>query len=734
MFTRRDRLPPDSPVPWAGEFAGKFLISCSEALRLGGGKALRDQTARMVAALIAAQDDNGYLGPFPTSRRWLTAWDLWGHYHVMQGLLAWHDLTGDRAAWTAALRAADGICTRFSDGQPRVFDVGSQEMNMAIAHVLADLHLRTGDLRYLQLVRQIESDWEQSGDYLRTGLAGVPFHRTPRPRWESLHDLQALVALWRITGDERYRTAVRSHWRSIRDSDLRITGGFSGGEKATGRPFAPDVIETCGTIGWMALSVDLLRLDGDPQIADLLEQATFNAVLGAQHPSGRWWTYNTPMDGMRTSSLCDLAFQARPGTAELTCCSVNGPRGLGLLADWAIMQDRQDGLTINWFGPFTASVQIRSGRMVGIHCESTYPVSGNIRYRVTSPAPVALRLRIPGWAESAAMNAGGMIIPCRSGTYVDVPGAAWKSGAVENTLTLPLVMLARNGKEECLGRHCFRRGPLLLAFDQRDNALDPYSCPPLDPIAIGAAFMVNSAAPPGGIIGLSVLTDRGMIHLRDFASAGMDGGYYRTWLPTRSTKPVPIPPLLAARLCESAQPTVGELHEATAYTGRAHNLTLNGLDQRLAYRLPSGFWQGDFTVLLGVRLDQECRFPLGQIISAWCGPNDDPLRLVIEKGLLCVRVEGTAGKEFGATPCTIGTWHWLAAVKSGDALIVVMDGRIMASGNLSSSASRSSLLGIGGNPLFRGEPEFAPITVRGLQVYGRVLTDVEIKQWASTQR
>lgn len=39
------------------------------------------------------------------------------------------------------------------------------------------------------------------GDYYRTGLAGQEFYRTPRPRWESLHAIQGLVELYRITGD-----------------------------------------------------------------------------------------------------------------------------------------------------------------------------------------------------------------------------------------------------------------------------------------------------------------------------------------------------------------------------------------------------------------------------------------------------------------------------------------------------------------------------------------------------
>ena len=36
-----------------------------------------------------------------------------------------------------------------------------------------------------------------------------------------------------------------------------------------------------------------------------------NAMLGAQHPSGVWCTYNTPIAGQRIPSYVDLSFQTQ---------------------------------------------------------------------------------------------------------------------------------------------------------------------------------------------------------------------------------------------------------------------------------------------------------------------------------------------------------------------------------------------------------------------------------------
>src|SRR4051812_6193476 len=65
MFRDRDREPVRDLVPWAGEFAGKYLTSAVQCLRLTRNARLRDYAARFVGELIATQADDGYLGAFP---------------------------------------------------------------------------------------------------------------------------------------------------------------------------------------------------------------------------------------------------------------------------------------------------------------------------------------------------------------------------------------------------------------------------------------------------------------------------------------------------------------------------------------------------------------------------------------------------------------------------------------------------------------------------------------------
>jgi DUF1680 family protein len=554
MFRVRDRKPVPQLVPWAGEFIGKYLISAVAALRMSDDPRLRQQVQRVVADFIATQAEDGYLGPFPKRERLLGHWDLWGHYHAIQALVLWHEQTGDAAALAAARRAADLVCATYLDIGRRVFDAGDAEMNMSILTAMAMLHRRTGEPRYLRMAKEVEKDWERAGDYLRAGLDGREYFRSPRPRWESLHGLQGLVELWRITGDARYREAFEHHWRSIRRWDRRNTGGFSSGEQATGNPYAPSAIETCCTVAWMALTIDYLRLTGDPRAADDLELATLNGGLGAQHPSGRWWTYNTPMDGTREASAHTIVFQARAGTPELNCCSVNAPRVLGMLSDWALMA-ATDGVVVNWLGIGTFASKLPDHAPVTITSGGDAWRDGQTELRVSTKLtrPFSMHVRIPGWAREPRVQLNGSAVSgAVAGDYLVLNRTWADTDRLKLNFKLPVRFVT--GANEAVGRVSLYRGPLLLAFDQAQNDFDEDAVPALDLRRLTEARLVEPSAPIATLepqlrpwLTMEVATADGRIlRLVDFASAGAGGTRYRSWLPAKSPPPPPaftqIPP------------------------------------------------------------------------------------------------------------------------------------------------------------------------------------------------
>jgi hypothetical protein len=553
MFRDRDRRPYRALEPWAGEFAGKYLTAAVQVLRLTGDRELKEHLARFVREWLSLQADDGYLGPWPRDAR-LTGrapnvggkgqsgdtWDAWGHYHALVGLLLWHVDSGDAAALAAARKVGDLLCGRFlGDKKPRLVDTGSTEMNLAPAHGLCLLYRKTKDPRHLALAKQLVGEFAATdpkgkplaGDHLRAGLAGTEFFATPKPRWESLHPIMALAELYLLTGDADCKKAFEHHWWSIVKLDRHNNGGFSSGEQAQGNPYHPGAIETCCTIAWLAMGVEMLRLTEDSVVADELELSTLNSVLGLHSPTGRWATYNTPMDGVRKASAHDIVFQAREGTPELNCCSVNAARGLGMISDWALMRDAA-GLRLNWYGPGTMTAELPSGVTVRVTQETDYPRDGRVRIAVVPAKEAAfpLRLRIPHWsaATKVAVNGTPVAAP-RPGTYLTLD-RTWKNGDRVD-LELDLRPHFWVGERECRGKVSAYRGPVLLTWDRRFNDTAPADVPAMSAEDFpGRVVSWDGSNRPILLVEVPAAGGK-VVRLCDFASAGQAGSPYRSWLP-----------------------------------------------------------------------------------------------------------------------------------------------------------------------------------------------------------
>lgn len=559
MFRDRDRAPYRDFLPWSGEFAGKYLTGGTEVLELTGDPALEAHLKRFVRELVALQDADGYLGPFPKGHR-LTGsapnvgekggptWDAWGHYHAMLGLLAWHDRTQDPDALRAASKIGDLFCVRFLGSKaPRLVDTGSTEMNLAPAHSLLLLAEKTKEPRYRELALQIVEEFAAAdpqgnplaGDYLRRGLKGDHFYTLPKPRWESLHPILALAVLAKETGEERYRAAFENLWWSIVELDRHNNGGFTSGEQAQGNPYHKGAIETCCTIAWLAMTVEMLELTGDSRAADELELSTLNSGIGLFNPSGRWSTYDTPMDGVRKANFHDIVFQARPGSPELNCCSVNAARGFGLISRWALQQD-EGGLFLNWYGPGIMSAE-RPGGKITLKQETDYPRGGAIKIVVglEKPETFSIRLRNPHWSTGTRIAVNGEPVSgIERGRYVDIK-REWKDGdAIDLALTMELHAWA--GERESDGLASLYRGPILLTCDRRWNPELP-----ADPPAIvargGEAPLAEAPAGSDAWILVDLPTEDGRtIRLCDFANAGADGSAYRSWLRAKDCPRTPF--------------------------------------------------------------------------------------------------------------------------------------------------------------------------------------------------
>ena len=566
MFRDRDNTPLRHMQSWAGEFAGKYLTGAVQVLRVTGDPRLRRSLRAFVSRLIRFQDQDGYLGPWPKECRLTNnypgfdvLWDTWGHYHIMQGLLLWHEEAGDRQALECAARIADLICQKYlGKVDTRLVDTPDTEMNLAPIHALSVLYRKTKTRRYLDMALQIADEFAAqgpegplAGDYVRQALAGREFFQMPRHRWESLHAIMGLAELYWITGAPQYRRAFEHIWWSIAKLDRHNSGAFSSREEAVGNPYDINQIETCCTIAWIAMTAEMLKLTGSSVVADELELSTLNTVVAMHSHTGRWATYNTPMNGFRRASAHSIVFQSREGSPELNCCSVNSARGFGIVSDWALMRDRE-GLILNWYGPSKMSARLRPGLTVTFAQQTDYPISGRMHIRIapSKPEEFALKLRIPYWSRKSTARLNGKPLPgVEPGRYLQIT-RKWRKG---DTILLDLDTSLHfwAGERECDGLTSVYRGPILLTFDHRYNLHLPpagekkmrqydewkpqidygLNVPSLDAAHMsGRVVEWEDWIPPALLLEFQA-TNGSTVRLCDFGSAGEVGTPYMSWLP-----------------------------------------------------------------------------------------------------------------------------------------------------------------------------------------------------------
>ncbi len=539
MLRAKNQRPSRYLLPWSGEFAGKHLTSCAYLYRLTQRSELLDECRAFLAELLECQEPNGYIGPFPESlqltgrspaqadcdmeREPFETWDAWGHYHIMTGLLCWYDITGDPALFEAVERTA-GLFLRsfYGDTGRRLVDIGSTEMNLAPYHLFAQLYNRTHNPEYLRFARELERDCadERAGNYLHYAKQNLPFYQCPKPRWESLHIVMGIAEMSDATGDRSYLDAAMQIFFSILETDVHNTGGFSTREQAVGHPYGLDPIETCCVVAYDVLAAELYKKTGDRRLVEFLEWSLYNAVAGSFSKSGRWSTYNTPMDGHRRANYDEINFQCRPGSPDLNCCSVNAPRGLGLLADWACVNEEDGALLLNYYG--AGEWVTREGDRITVAGNAL--ADGAVRVDIVCrDSDRRVRLRVPSWAHEPQALVNGQTADCAD-EILEICGSAHVELALHPQAAF------EQGAQDCAGKTSVRFGPILFGADADENpGFDIRRLPELDRRAVAAA-----KPEPGrdGSLRLRIPVGEGAaVVLTDFYTLGQTGALYKTWLP-----------------------------------------------------------------------------------------------------------------------------------------------------------------------------------------------------------
>ena len=431
---------------WYGEHAGKWLYAAARAVARSGDADLRDNLRAVADYLLERQADDGYLGNYAPERRFMRpqppkpvswdgapawrTWDIWTHSYLILGLIETWRALGDDRHLAAAQRIGDLCWRTLGEGGIDIITLGNH-FGMS-ATVLMDpaveLHLATGDLRYLELAERIaeQADAEPRLGLIRRALEGADASEIATGKaYQLAWNLVGLAKLHRATGKARYREAVDHLWRNIRDHHLTLGGGPWGGVAHRSREvfnpagvFSPQAyVETCSVLAWLQLNRELLRITGHARHAEEIERIAYNDLLGAAAPNGEDWCYYSFPNGPRVH------------TTYWRCCKSSGAMAWEELPPLAYGVADDGALQVNLYAPGQARLALPQGE-VGIVQSGGYPFADDVALEV-QPAQAmrfTLRLRVPAWAEGARVTVNGEAVDgAVPGEWLDL-ARDWRPG------------------------------------------------------------------------------------------------------------------------------------------------------------------------------------------------------------------------------------------------------------------------------------------------------------------
>jgi DUF1680 family protein len=463
---------------WQSEFWGKWIQSAIAAYDYNHDPELLSIIKNAISGLTATQMPNGYIGNYSDEAA-LQHWDIWGRKYTLLGLLAYYDLTGDKASLASAKRVADHLLTQVGPGNADIVKTGNYRgmPSSSILEPVVYLYLRTGDKRYLDFAKYIVGQWEtpDGPKLISSALAGVHVsERFPHPStwwsyengqkaYEMMSCYDGLLELYRITGEPSYLKAVELAVKDIISREINIAGSgsafecwYHGSEYQTEPTY--HTMETCVTMTWMKLCHNLLRITGNPAYADEIEKSAYNALLASMRSDGSEIAKYSPLGGIRRAGeeQCGM---------HINCCNANGPRAFMMLPRFAVMGN-QNEIYLNIYSQSRFDIPLNSKNRIIIDQITDYPVSDEIQININpaKPADFTIALRIPSWSIRTSITVNDIVVPdVVQGTYKKIT-RLWQSGdKIIVKMDLRGRLVNKNGYQAILW------GPVVLSRDIRFN-------------------------------------------------------------------------------------------------------------------------------------------------------------------------------------------------------------------------------------------------------------------------
>lgn len=460
----------------------------------------------VITIIAAAQEPDGYLTTCVTNKctrlsgwwgssRWekINSHELYNSGHLYEAAVAHYRATGKRTLLDVAIKNADLVCQVFgpNEGQKHV-PSGHPIIEMA----LAKLYKVTGDEKYLNMAKYFVEETGRGTDGHRLNAYSQD-HKPILQQDEIVgHAVRAgylysgVADVAALTHDTAYFHALTRLWENLVSKKLFITGGM--GSRPQGEGFGPNYelnnhtnyCETCASIANVYWNYRMFLATGEAQYMDVLERALYNGVISGVSLSGDKFFYDNPLESMGEHE--------RQRWFGCACCPGNVTRFMASVSNYVYATQGND-IYVNLYIQGKSEMKTADNQVQLVQTTG-YPWEGKVSIQVKpeKESEFAIRLRIPGWLQSAPVASdlyayttpagkytlkvnGSTVKPAEGDGYATIV-RTWKP---DDVIELELPMAVRRVKandqvEDDRGMLAMERGPIvycLEGIDQPDSVV-----------------------------------------------------------------------------------------------------------------------------------------------------------------------------------------------------------------------------------------------------------------------
>ncbi len=585
-FVEQFRLHSDTAdFGWRGEYWGKMMRGACFTYSYTKNSELYEILTKTVCEIMNSSDESGRISSYGVEHEF-EAWDIWSRKYILLGMQYFLEICTDNDLGEKVIQSmcsqVDYIMSKIGEGE------GKLQITKATRHwrglnsssllePIVRLYNITKAKKYLDFAEYIVNcgGTEVVNIFdLAYDNKLYPYQYPITKAYEMTSCFEGLLEYYRVTGNERHKTAIINFADRILESDFTIIGCCG----CTHELFDHSTVrqanttngiimqETCVTVTLMKFFYQLTLLTGDPKYSDAFEISMYNAYLGSINTEKvieptiqrdypeldieplPFDSYSPLTAGTRGNGIG--GFKVMSDNHYYGCCACIGSAGSGLIPKMTLLTT-ENGVVINMFIDGEIKSKTPLGQSVLFKTITKYPVCGEIHVELELEAAENFKIRVrnPYWSKNTKVSVNNIPAEVNDG-YIKL-SREWRPGdCIDITLDMrtkalyPIpygsqilmneviwganYMIPTFDEEDPIAKNhiALQRGPIILAQENRlgysvDEAVD------IEVASDGyvdVIFPENDIAPYKHILEVCVPLKGGrMMHVTDYASAG------KTW-------------------------------------------------------------------------------------------------------------------------------------------------------------------------------------------------------------